>query len=417
MILSLIVLALLLVFYHRSPSRCVLLVVSVFPSLLLLGIGSLTVLSILGYVALLAFLIKNRWNWQLDRFPFMLSFIFCIFSYFLSYYKGGYERHPSTLLISLSNYVWVYLLWQMYRPSVRNRTFLIKCLTGYLLLLSAYGTVEAFTGINPIVDFLERHGMIVALQGSDYVRFGLYRAQSLTVWCSIFGTACGLGLVFLLLQSFKGYFHLSAKYYILFGLLLFGVIASGTRTVIAMTLIASCSLMPYMRRNVKFILPLCAIIVLFSVFGHGVMGSVVDSFLNHEQTEGSSVEGREMQYAAALWFYQVSPLYGNGLGFINEAIQLDGELLGGESIVFSVLVDRGMIGAWSLILLLVQVLYVLIKRKMYFLCFLPLSFAFAKIMSLLPDLSETFIILYLIPFIKQQELEYEDSHHYLPARV
>lgn len=417
MILSLMILAFLLAFYWKSPSKCALLVVASFPTLLLFRVGGLSVLSVLAYVALIMLFVRKGHKLRLGGFPFALSFLVCLFSYLLSYYKGGYERHPSTLLIALSNYVWVYLFWRLYCPNASNKAFFIKCLTGYLGVLSLVGAAEAFSGSNPFVVYLERIGMIEALQRSDYVRFGLYRAQSLTVWCSIFGTACGLGLVFLLLQSFKGCLKLSMRYYILFGLLLLGVIASGTRTVIAMTLIASCSLIPYLRKNLRLVMPVLAVMVLFLVFGHGMMSSVLDSFLNHKQTEGSSVEGREMQYAAALWFYQASPLYGNGIGFINEAILLDEELLGGESIVFSVLIDRGLIGACSLIFLLTQTLYILIKRRMYFLCFLPLSFAFAKVMSLLPDLSETFILLYLIPFIKQQDSENENSDYHLSARV
>lgn len=327
----------------------------------------------------------------------------------------GEEKHPTVLINFITFYILPYLLWKLYKPTKSNVDFFNKCLIFYLLISSVYGINEAVTANNIFIDKLNDIGLISNVVDDSYRRFGLFRARAFTIWCSIFGTICGIGLTYLLYQFFTGYIKFNRKSYILLFLLIFGVIASGTRSVIFMTLILLCSIIPYVKKNIsKILLPLSLFLLGTIIFNNNIFNNVIDSFVNQDSVEGSSIEMREFQYAAALSFFYQSPIYGNGLGYISNAMELDTNLLGGESIVFSVLIDRGIIGAISLLLLFGQIFFFLIKEKMYFLCFFPLGFASAKVLSLIPGLNETYILFFLIPLIKQfKSTTYGNKDNYL----
>lgn len=416
MIFSIVIIFILAIIYFKSPLKCLLILFIWFPTLIMFRLGKIPIIPTFTFIIFAMLFVKQNYKLYLLRYPFLFPSIICIISYSLSYWFGVGERHISLLANAFSSFLLPYLLWRMYIPTVSNRNFMQKQLIIYLFILSVYGLVEALTGTNIIAQALYHYGIIENL--TDSMRYGLHRAQSLTMWSSVFGSACGLGMVFLLNSAFRGYLKIDKHLYTLFAFLLMGVVTSGSRTVIAMTCIALLSVLPFIRRHIKAFIPLLlTLFLLFIIVGSSILSEVIDSFINHEDAGGSSLEMREMQYEAALWFFQLNPVLGNGLGFIGEAISADEKLLGGESIIFKTLIDRGIVGMVSLIILGVYVLAVLVKRKMYFLCFFVIAFTFAKVMSLLPSLDEAFILLYIIPFIKQQEFDYGHKNHYLSKRV
>lgn len=405
MILSFIILVILFILYYRSRLQCLITLVCLFPTLQLFTIGGLSVISIIVYFSFLHLTVYKSNLLKRKKFPLLFSFAFCVFSYLISYVMGR-EKHPIVLINAITFYILPYLLWKLYEPQKYNVHYLNKCLVVYLFISSVYALFETFTGNNIFANFLNDIGVMTNVVSEDYRRYGLFRARAFTIWCSIFGTICGTGLTFLLIQYFKGYIKFSKSIYLLFILLILGVIISGTRSVIFMTLILLCSVIPYVKKNIgKIFVPLFLIILAAIIFDNNIFSRVVDSFVNPNSVDGSSVEMRESQYATALYFFNQSPIVGNGLAYISKAIEFDSDLLGGESIVFNVLIDRGIIGVFSLVVLYGQIFYILLKRRLYFLCFIPLGFVIVKVLSLIPGLDETYILLFLIPLIKQYELE------------
>lgn len=416
MIFSIVIIFILAIIYVKSPLKCLLILFIWFPTLIMFRLGKLPIIPTFTFIIFATLFVKQNYKLHLLKYPFLFPSVICVLSYLLSFWLGEGERHLGLLGNAFSSFVLPYLLWRMYTPTSLNRTFLYKQLMIYLFILAIYGLIETVTGMNVIAQTLYEHGFIENLQ--DSMRYGLHRAQSLTIWCSAFGSACGLGLVFLLNSAFRGYLKLNRRLYILFVCLFMGVIASGTRTVMAMTCIALLSVLPFIRKHIRTLTPLLVILFLLLVIIDGaILNEIVDSFVHHEDAGGSSIEMRELQYEAALWFFQLNPVIGNGLGFIGEAMEADKKLLGGESIIFTTLIDRGFVGIISLIILVAYVLIVLAKRKMYSLCFLMIAFAFAKVMSLLPSLDEAFILLYIIPFMKQQKFNYDYKNDYLSKRI
>lgn len=255
----------------------------------------------------------------------------------------------------------------MYTP--KGRPFLIKVFVAYLGIMSVFGLFEALTGANPFIGYLSSHGLKLPEQRGEYIRFGLYRAQGFTIWCSVFGTACGLGLTYLLHLYFNGRFKGTAIHYALLSLLLIGVVACATRTIIAMTAIALVSILGYLYSNIKKFMPLICVAIVLFVFAQDVMYELIDSFINHEDAGGSSVEMRAVQYAAAYSFFEDSPIWGNGLGYVEVAKEKSMWLLGAESIIFKLLIDRGTIGIATDIFFVLHGLYVLYFQKNNFLIF------------------------------------------------
>lgn len=415
MIFSFIILVILFILYYRSRLQCLITLVCLFPTLQLFTIGGLSVISFIVYFSLLHLTVYKSNVLKRNKFPLMFSFTICVFSYLLSYVMGK-EKHPVVLINAITFYILPYLLWKLYEPTKPNVRFFNKCLIIYLLASSIYGLYEAISGNNVFANTLNDFGVVYSAVEDSYRRYGFFRARAFTIWCSIFGTICGIGLTFLLIQAFKGYIKFSKSIYLLFFLLMLGVIISGTRSVIFMTLILLCSVFPYVKKNIgRIFVPLFIIFLAIIIFDNNIFSSVVDSLINPSSVEGSSVEMREYQYTAALYFFNQSPIVGNGLAYISKAIEFDSDLFGGESIVFSVLIDRGVLGAITLGILYGQIFYILLKRRLYFLCFIPLGFVVAKVLSLIPGLDETYILLFLIPLIKQYELnKYGYKNNYLP---
>lgn len=58
-------------------------------------------------------------------------------------------------------------------------------------------------------------------------------------------------------------------------------------------------------------------------------------------------------------------IFGKGLNAIGVAVERIPDLLGGESLLFYVLINRGIVGIFSLLLLLGYVFFFLMKRKCY----------------------------------------------------
>lgn len=89
-------------------------------------------------------------------------------------------------------------------------------------------------------------------------------------------------------------------------------------------------------------------IICFIIGGY-VMSSFSDAFKEGGgDTGGSSWEMRQQQLYYSLWLYHKSPIFGNGINYFWEVIKAKGGylssmLLGAESYVFILLIDRGLI--------------------------------------------------------------------------
>jgi len=91
------------------------------------------------------------------------------------------------------------------------------------------------------------------------------------------------------------------------------------------------------------------------------------------QVKGSSLEGRLVQLLGAFHLFSNSPIVGNGydyigkgLGFYKQKISKQNRKMGGyESVVFKLLIERGLIGIVAYLAFYGSVFYYLIKNRKY----------------------------------------------------
>ncbi len=78
---------------------------------------------------------------------------------------------------------------------------------------------------------------------------------------------------------------------------------------------------------------------------------------NESSLGGSSFGMRMMQLDAAISMFWESPVWGHGFAYIRSLLEIDmtGDLLGGESFAFSLLIEMGLLGILAYLILFVGI--------------------------------------------------------------
>ena len=398
MIVSIIILLVLVICFMKYPSKTVMVFMICYPTISLFEIGKIGIhLIFLVFVVTHLFYTKKR---PLKPFPFKLSFIICFVSYTLSYLYGRTFGHYNALISPLVYFLLVYLLWCYWplRTSENIRFFFVNLFV-YLFILSLYGIYNAYTGRNEFVHYLYTLGML-DLDVGEGVRYGFYRAQSLTLWFETFAAVCGLSIGFLLMCIKQKVINSVVWVFCMIILLLFSVLITGSRSMMIMTaIISSVSLISLSANHSKVFSIIVTILVMLTYYNEELLNVIYDSIVNQDNFSGSSTEMRTGQFLATLSYWRQSPIIGLGPGQLAELTHINGELFGGESIVFSTLVNYGLVGVFALFFLYWQIINYLIKIRMGELCIFPIGFLVGKILTMLPGMGEAYIMVYLIPLI------------------
>lgn len=409
MFIYFLLLFILLAVFIKNPSKGILLTVITKPTISLFKLGRGYGLDTIMAIIALGYLIINykRYFQKKSSFPFAIGLAIAFLSYVVSGLYNGQSKLPLILIVNCYDYILVICFWYIYKPNKSNNRFLYATIFIYASVLTLYGIQEAVTAENPFIQYMYKIGMVHALQRDDYIRFGLYRAQSLTIWMESFGTFCCFALVFLLISAFKGIIKFDIKIYVISILLIASIFITGSRTMMVMTAIALMSLISYFYKKPKYLILFTFVIFIFVVNNPDYIEQIEDSFIYSSDAGGSSVEMRQYQLVAALSYYYQSPAFGNGVDYIGIVQKINSDILGAESILFKTLVDRGNLGIITLIILYINIFYVLIKRKLYTLCFLPLAYIFGKLGTLIYGHSELYVLFWIIPLMKL--IEYKDK--------
>ena len=397
MFFSFIAIVLLLYFLAKSPEKCLTLVFIWYPTLTILPVcRGVNVSTLFIYLLFVCTLYKEGKKPFLS-FPFLLPFVICMSSYFISAVLG--YKIALSVARWVEQYFLVWTIWALFKPTKNNIYFLFYSLMVYLLVLDVYAMFESVSVWNPFLDYLRHSGIGIPQQPATYVRYGLYRSQSLTFWTSIMAVASGLGDVFLAYSFFSKQLKPSPLLYVTWICCLIGVFISGTRSVMLVTAIASfCFLKNVI--NVKYII----IIGVFAFVSISLTGDffseVLNSFVNVEDVGGSSVDQRGLQFLVAYKYWMNAPFVGNGLDYTDFLVSENVGLLGAESIVFRLLIDRGLVGFLSFFFLYFYSCMRLSKMGYASFVFILLGFCFGKIVSLLYTLEEAYVFAYVVFLMK-----------------
>lgn len=398
-IISLSLSLLLLLLLCISRIKCLLLILIMQPTLEMYRIGgSINGWEICSIIAVLTIIFKKQ---RIKKhFPFKTIFFFSFVACFISYILGSYNGLTS-IVPFLAYFCLSYALWTLYIPIKENLIWIAIICFLYYGALSLYGAYEAFTFTTPYIDWLHSIGLeSEAEQGEGFVRFGLYRAQSFTPWCTIFGMTCGIGFVFVantFLNEFKKIVPSLALLFLL-ALQLLGVLFSADRTAILMTFIFGLSLIPYLKTKKKWVIVFVLFLVYIYYEFEDYFQAIYFAFTHTEEATGSSVSMRLSQLNAALTIFNDSPIWGHGLSAILKMIETHGNLLGAESIIFRLLINQGIIGIANFIFMLFVATLYFIKTKKLIL--LPMFWGFMIYSIIALPVSEFYIFAFLIVLIK-----------------
>lgn len=353
--------------------------------------------TIWGLSALVAFLlfvyrIKNK-DIRLRDFPFTTSYAILI----LSFIMAGFSLKIGILGNMIGMFLYPYVAWLAKNKIENYWRFIFINLSLFTLIIVSVGLVELSLGFNPISMYLESHNIMHFEEvREDYLRFGLYRCRSLTAWCSTYGVACGFTMITILFCTYYKRFRLPEFSYILCVLLFIGVVSTGTRSVYLAVCIGLIPLIINYATKFKYVILLLLIIMFVYTNNQELFDEIIDSFIHSDEAGGSSVDMRMSQFQAAYKYFERSPLFGNGIGAVGQAIEKNSQLLGAESCVYIIMIDRGLFGFVAYGLFNIQMILFLYRNRKYrALVFIPIAILIGKIISAFIDIDEVYPIFWL----------------------
>lgn len=275
--------------------------------------------------------------------------ILTMLEYIVSDLSSGrwYYLHE-TIVFSIAYLFFPFVFWNMLET--RDDIILYgRFLLYFFLIVVVYALFEAVTGNNIIAQWANQSGVMVGEGGIGYTeRFGLKRCNSILPWCSALGMNSALIFSVLILLNAIGFKFQKWEYLMIF-LLPFAVLLSGTRAQFIVFAICILGLLPlFLNKHSKYFrhFMLYGLIVLITALPF--FSLIVDSILHTDKIGGSNENMRLVQLEITLDYLKQSPLFGNGKRFVMEVACPNNMLLyGAESIVFSQLIERGILGLTS----------------------------------------------------------------------
>lgn len=262
---------------------------------------------------------------------------------------AAFREQVCTVFIIISSYYFINKT-----NSIRSFEYsLILC----LILLSTFALFQLITGVN----ITQEIAIDNFSSDSSYTSADMYTAKEYQDSLGRMRIGSLLGFAFdygyysgvLGLFSVYLYFRDNKIFYLVIGILcgFGGALLSGSRSVLLSVLGG------YMffflirsRLNVRKILILAVSIICFFFFFKelAVIQGFIDLFTSGgDNSVGSSRDMRTDQLVGSLYWFQQSPIFGNGYGFIENAAPdnaMKAMVMGSESLLFSILIQSGILG-------------------------------------------------------------------------
>lgn len=262
----------------------------------------------------------------------------------------------------------VLLFW----PAFKDRNSLhsaVRLMIYMYSLMALYGVFDQWMGANPLLDIFsqgEFEGRKLTYTYEDFERGGIEgRAQSLFAHSIVFGYLSAVILI-VLVGIQRTLNLISRKMYLAIGaLMIVSILLAGSRSPMLLLLAAFLAYLAH--GDVAKIFRAVGVFLIFIIVASGsglleivlgkyyqlVSSMFLDIFSNESSFGGSSLGMRMMQLDAALSMFWESPIWGHGFAYIRTLLEdgMSGDLLGGESFAFSLLIEMGLIGIVAYVIL------------------------------------------------------------------
>lgn len=387
--LSYVITLLFVCFILYSPPKGIIVAAFIIQPLTYLGcgIGTISLYYVAAAMSVL-FVVFGKMRNKIKTYPKLLavSTTLMAVSYLIT---NAVCSHPKTVMILgniLTQFMFPVALWCVLDKK-RLTTYAVRCIVVLSVLALVVMVPELVLRHNYFTDFIQNNFIISDfIIDAETVRFGLKRTNSIFSYFSTFGTFCCLS-TFIIWIVIKNNLSNRKIYIWLMFLLPFAAFSTGSRAVFLAIFCIVIGLVTQRRimqtRLFKLFFMVC-ILLLPLVYDY--FSAVVDSIVNSDTTKtasGSSTELRLLQWDICLPYFLKSPVWGNGRLFIwEEVAPYNPMLLGAESIWFSLLVDYGIMGALTYILMILCCIFLFWKIEKR-LIFMPLGYFFILFLS--PD--------------------------------
>lgn len=369
----------------------------------------------LMWFSFLAIFVKQKRKNQFVRseFPYKKSFALCILSICISTILStvGFATAITRALQEiLSNYIIIVLMWK-YIVGKEDVVFILKGFTFLLVLLCVYGIFEKIFHVNPLIEYeigLNPEGRSLNWRYSDDNRLGMGRVQSAVAHPIGFGIyicaylyitwyikICKIKIWSLpvLLQTVVFILAFSCLFFI------------NTRSPLIYLIIIS---FPYFNIKKKYMLNAFKFVFAFSPLLVIIIVPYFDNFLSLFKSNinvgGSSIEMRMRQFDAAYALFKNYLVFGLGVKSINLYLGFTYGILGAESIWIQLLIERGVFGAITYLILIHSFFKNSIFIKKKYLSFFVLGWLVLNSITSIPGSGQWFFGLCIILLNRLSEI-------------
>lgn len=313
-------------------------------------------------------ILRNK-EFRFKKFPLTIPLIIYIIGLLIIGFNSPYLSlfykiyKPFVLLLD------TYFILLLTCYGIKNETFNSKAIVNTLFLVTIYGVLTFIIHSNPIQE------LIATAFGNSFLS-DYYWGDRIRI-CSTWSHPIAYGLICsALFYEFLPYIS-EKKIKVLLLLLAFNVLICGSRTSLAAFLLMGGIFIMFRYKVSKSIIKALAVInflipiYFFVPIVQEKVDSVIVTAMGDDKIGGSSLEMRDTQTEAAMLIVSESPIFGHGYDYIQESLGYgtdnfkgDWHLLGFESYMYVILIERGFCGLVFEIIILFSVLIYAYKRRM-----------------------------------------------------
>lgn len=278
---------------------------------------------------------------------------------------------------ALNVYAALFLVFILFRNKTDIVNSIYKPVMVCCIIIEIYGIFNFIFDANPIAELISSIYNQEHIMKLLNVLDGAERKGVLSIYRYSFDYGFNSGLIFLYLLYYLFNNKVNAIHYVCMGLSFVGVFLCGSRTIIISMIFASAIYFMISHRSVRKVkIFLSAIVVsslsyLFVPQINNMVNITIDTLIYQDSNldKGSSVSMRTAQMAGAVILWEKSPIIGNGYNYIFVDLNwkkgtYHGKMAGFESIVYSLLIERGIVGIFVyVIFFFVLLLYFYTNRK------------------------------------------------------
>lgn len=333
-----------------------------------------------------------------DKNPFLPIIVINLIVTFLVGFFNNSGFKPSFIIIESAQFLFLIVFWNSIntKEDVHKLLHYFSVLTVFVFALAVTELIFHkniwFEFFQPFFNKVIFHSRI-----SD-IRFGFGRYNSVFDFCVSMGdffAVMAATYLFLNINSQRRS-HQVLSYRVLLLICLLGVLLANSRACLVALLIGL-----FQFKGIKNNFWLFLVIgIVAGGFIYSSLQSIFDTSVNY----GSSFEMREAQLQLVLLETTKHPIFGD-LTAVNELQMIDRDAFGLESVVFTKLLNSGIVGFLAYVFTYVSMFLVFPKKRKYFPFLLSSLWVAAAVMSLTTGLSIVFPIVILMVVYKMYSFD------------